>query len=184
MELFEALDGTHAVLHSAIIAAVTDGWTNASPCDGWTVRDVAQHVVGGAVRYRLLLEGLGEEALAPTRTQDQLGDDPAGSDATKSAALMAVARAADLTAPVQHPSGVRTGRELLNLRVVECVVHAWDIAAGSGQALDLDPELGAFALACVDDAGNVEGFYAPPLERAAGTALDGLLARTGRSSAS
>lgn len=184
MELFEALDAAHAALHGAVVAALTDGWTNPSPCEGWTVRDVAQHVVGGAVRYRLLLEGFGEEAIAPTRAQDQLGDDPAGSDAAKSAALMAVARSADLTALVQHPAGVRSGRELLNLRVVECVVHAWDIAAGSAQALDLEPELCAFALACVDDAGNVEGFYAPPAEGTAGTALDGLLARTGRSSAS
>ncbi|HVU74277.1 MAG TPA: maleylpyruvate isomerase family mycothiol-dependent enzyme [Mycobacteriales bacterium] len=180
MELFEALDAGHTLLHSTIVDALPSGWTNASPCEGWTVRDVAHHVVGGAVRYRLLLEGFGEEALVPTRTDDQLGDDPAASDAEKSAALMAVARTADLSASVQHPTGPRTGTQLLNLRVLECVAHSWDMRVGAGLDPGIDPDLCAFALARMDDMGNLGGFFEAPATAKSTDPQAVLLARCGR----
>ena len=180
MELFEALDTAHAGLHGAIASAVASGWDNASPCEGWTVRDVAQHIVGGAVRYRLLLEGGGEAELAPTRTADHLGDDAADAAARRSAELMAVARAADLDALVQHPTGPRTGAQLLNLRVMEATVHAWDIRTGAGLDSLLDPQVCAFVLARFDDMGDLGGFFSPAAAHGGDDPQAELLLRTGR----
>ena len=180
MDLFAALDAAHATLHRAVVEVAPDAWVRPSPCEGWTVRDVAQHVVGGAVRYRLLLEGFGEAELAPTRTADQLGDDPAAADGQRSAELIEVARGADLAVAVQHPTGVRTGRQLLNLRVMEATVHAWDISLGAGLDPGLDPDLCAFALAHLDDMGDLGGFFAPVPAHHAEDPCSALLARTGR----
>jgi hypothetical protein len=46
---------------------------------GWTVFDLVNHVIGGGLRYRMILDGADQQAMAATRDQDHVGADPAAS---------------------------------------------------------------------------------------------------------
>src|SRR3954468_19323007 len=51
-----------------------------SPCDGWTVRDVVNHITGGATMFALSVEHgkVADEELGRLMGGDNLGDDPKG----------------------------------------------------------------------------------------------------------
>jgi uncharacterized protein (TIGR03086 family) len=114
-------------------------WARPTPCDEWSVRDLVDHVVGGNLRYVLILAGEPADAAARTRDQDLLGADPLGSfdDAfarvTESFSVPGI-----LEATVRHPkAGAITAAQLRVLRVNELTVHAWDLA----RAIDADDRL-------------------------------------------
>jgi uncharacterized protein (TIGR03086 family) len=68
----------------------------------------------------------------------------------------------------------------------EVIVHGWDLAAGTGQAYTVDPQLVEVATAFVEPTARqnprgVPGLFGPPVEVADGaTPLDRLLGLTGR----
>jgi len=136
-----------------------------SPCDGWSVRDLLNHVVGGAVRYRLLLEDAPEELIAGTRTADHLGPDPAASLRDKARVLSSAFAAPEAGARiVHHRAGDITGDQLRTLRVVECTMHGWDLATATGQDPTIPDELAGEVIAATGriDMLRGQGFFAPP----------------------
>jgi uncharacterized protein (TIGR03086 family) len=165
VDVFAALDGSAEGLFAQLTGLSADELARPSACEGWTVRDVASHVVGGAVRYRMLLEGATDAQIAPTRTMDFLGEDAERSARETHAALMDVARTADLGVPVHHRAGDRPGSELLVMRLFEVVLHTWDISRGTGRDAALVPAHCAFLL---DWLGLIEemrplGVFDPPV---------------------
>ena len=122
-------------------------WDSASGCGTWSVRDLVNHVVGCGYRYLGYLQGLPWEALADTRSRDYSGRALADFSLVSSALEAAFAS----TAPdvvVSHPAGECTAYELLVMRVTECSVHSWDLAATRGvDATSIDPLAAEFVLA-------------------------------------
>ena len=53
----------------------------------------------------------------------------------------AFGEAGALTRTVHHPAGDRSGQDLLELRITEFAVHAWDLARAIGAAKQIDPGL-------------------------------------------
>src|SRR5262249_22977786 len=64
-----------------------------TPCEGWTVRDLLQHVIVGNRIAVVMLEGRGQDEVLVARKElldeDQIGDDPAAAFATSAAAQVA-----------------------------------------------------------------------------------------------
>jgi uncharacterized protein (TIGR03086 family) len=188
-QLAAALDGAEP-----IIAAVgPDEWELPTPCSEWTVRDVVNHLVGGNLLFTRVLGGEPlpprEELIAASRA-DRLGDDPVGAFRDSAAAVLA-AFGSDgaLTRTVTVPAGTVPGSAALQLRIVEALVHGWDVAGATGrqaafpdalvqQALDFTrAQLGRLGTA---PAGR--GPFAPPQPVADDApALDRLAALLGRS---
>jgi uncharacterized protein (TIGR03086 family) len=115
-----------------------------SPCAGWTVRQVINHLVTGNKMFMSIVAG----GPPPDRSQDHLGDDPLAAFRASAARL----RAAFLTDGVMErsyaaPFGDGSGAKLVEMRVNEMIVHGWDVARGSGQSTDLDPEVAQACLA-------------------------------------
>jgi uncharacterized protein (TIGR03086 family) len=129
----------------------TDQLDDPTPCGGWTVRHVVDHVMAGDIFAARLLDGATiEEAVEGLLGVDLVGTDPlpdfrAGADAVAAA----FARAGALDATVHHPAGDISGATFLEFRITDYTGHAWDLARATGQDENLDPELVAQLLAAV-----------------------------------
>lgn len=170
MTLPEAYDATAAVL-----AEVTD-WDARSPCAEWTVREVANHLVGGLKAFAASVEHTEWDM-----DGDHLGDDPHGAfRAAADRCLAAFARPGALTETHPFPSGPAPGSVIASISLSETVVHGWDIARGAGVPYTPPPEAVADLLA-EELESSAEGMFAPPVPVAPDAPpLTRLLARTGR----
>jgi uncharacterized protein (TIGR03086 family) len=183
---FSALDHyRHALVGvDDVVARVgSDRWDSLSPCPPWTARDVLGHLIDGQQQIAALLTGQGPRL--------PHGDPGALAGTALAAAWQAAHRAIEQVlvtvnpaAQVVTPMGPRTVTDVLNLAVIEPLVHAWDLARATGHAIRLDPDAVAFTLAGVRGLGGqlaATGMYAPACTAPTDAdPQDQLLAATGR----
>jgi uncharacterized protein (TIGR03086 family) len=142
-----------------------------SPCAGWTVEQVGNHLVGGLSLLTRIAEGeilpeheFNAQATADT---DHLGDDPAAALRTvadRSLAALRVPGALQRRFPFTGGSDL-PGVALANICLLESVVHGWDIARGAGLDHEVDDDLvmavRRFAQATVNDESRQAGRFGP-----------------------
>lgn len=128
---------------AGIISLIPDGgFSAATPCTDWDVHAVVNHMTNGNLRVAALVTG---EA-GPDGGDDVLGDVPLA-DFTQSFEQVCAAFDTDgvLDQVYRAPFGEVPGHVVVTLRAADLAIHAWDLAAATGQPRDLDPELVAFA---------------------------------------
>ena len=126
-----------------------DQLDNPSPCEGWTVRDVLNHITGGATMFGLCVRdgSVPDEKLGELMAGDNLGDDYKGSflkAVDEAQACFALPGAMEKM--VKLPFGEMPAGAALNIAIFDVMTHAWDLAKASGQSTELDPELLGIAL--------------------------------------
>jgi len=144
-----------------------EDWGRATPCEAWNVRQLVNHVVGGNVRYTMILEGREASAVLATHDLDGLGSDPVGAfRSSLERVTQAFEAPGALAARVHHPkSGQMSGAQLRVLRVNELTVHAWDLAHAIGADPDLDDDLAQWLfdrLSPLQATLARSGLYGPP----------------------
>ena len=164
--LAKAYDATAAVL-----AEVTD-WSAPSPCDGWTVRDVAKHLADVMCTFAAAVDG------GPDTCQDD--DLVDGYRKAAARCLSAFADPAVLAASHPFPPGPTPGSVIAHISVSESLVHGWDVAQGAGVPYAPAPEVVDAMLAASGEASPPEGAFAPPVEPASDEPMTVLLAKLGR----
>lgn len=121
-----------------VISAITDAQLSLpTPCVEWDVRDLVDHIVGGNERFA---SALGAEGIAPGQ---------AGSAAEMlhnyrhSAALLTEAFHVPgvLDQLVTVPFGTVPGAVALHLRMIDLLVHGWDLAQATGQRVQCPHDL-------------------------------------------
>lgn len=114
-------------------------WDLPSPCTGWSVFDVVDHVVAGERFTAAVMAGASlEDGIAATVGMDRHSTDVVGQlTAAAAEALASFDGALDRT--VEHRVGVISGRRMLGFRIIDQLGHTWDVATASGQAANLDP---------------------------------------------
>ena len=110
-----------------------------SPCDGWTVRDVIDHVVAGERFTAGLMSGRPfAEVVDGLRGLDDEDPDLVGQLEQASAQALA-----SLDGPldrwIDHRVGRITGRRNLGFRIIDLLGHTWDVAIGVSAEPVLDP---------------------------------------------
>jgi len=139
--LDRALDQTERV----ITAIGVDQAGLATPCSGWDVTALVQHLAGQDL-HNFLLAARGETAdwQAPS---GELGEDWATAFRDRAAPLRAEWRMADLDRLVAISGGgqARLGSRA-DQQIAELTVHDWDLAVATGQQAGLDPALAEHAL--------------------------------------
>jgi uncharacterized protein (TIGR03086 family) len=116
-------------------------------CGDWTVKDVANHVCGGALRYAHYLRGGMPDEIAWTRAADNVGDDPRAAHDNLSAALRTLfAQPGAGTIRAHHPMQTISGGVLLRMRTAELAVHGWDIASALDATSTIDNGIAAYIL--------------------------------------
>ena len=117
---------------------------NATPCAEWTVRDVINHVVGGATMFAECVEqgSVPDERLGHLMGGDNLGDDFKGAfHAASDRASVAFNGEGALEKMVKLPFGEMPAGVALNIAVMDVMTHALDVAKATGQTVDDDEVL-------------------------------------------
>ena len=125
-----------------LVAAVRpDQLASPTPCDGWGVRTLLNHVVGGNHLYATAASG--GAADWGSRESDRLGEDDAGPAAAydrSATAVTAAFAALDLGEDtVVMPFGELPASHAVAVHFVDVLVHGWDLATATGQDPTLDP---------------------------------------------
>lgn len=130
-------------------------WTWPTPCTGWDVRHLVNHMTRGNLNYvHLLLDGTAADFLR-LRDADALGTDPiaAYTQSVRDCAE-AFARPAALERVLDYPLGRVTGRQALAVRTTDATIHTWDLM----RAIGADDELDSSLVKWIDD--NLDAIYA------------------------
>lgn len=185
-----------------------DQWKQASPCEGWTARDVVGHNIFVTHIIEKMVQGW--STIVPAGPDDQRpaafhphgyvfdawffdpalqlqpDDDPAEVwAARRSAVLAALDEPGATDVEARSPWGHDTVDEFLGLAFYDPLVHSWDLAVSTGQDPFLDPALVDKALALLADPGEGRNLHQPmslaePLSGDATGPADRLIALCGR----
>jgi uncharacterized protein (TIGR03086 family) len=125
------------------VAGIGDGqWDQESVCDGWTVRELVNHLVSGNDWAVELTAGKTIEEVGDRLDGDVLGDDPLAAYERSAVGASAAFRAPGaMEAPCAVSYGPVPGSVYCGHRFVDVLVHGWDIAASTGQSTALPPDL-------------------------------------------
>jgi uncharacterized protein (TIGR03086 family) len=143
MDAFEVLERARGEFDKRLRAVRSDQWDGPTPCEGWTVRTLVQHVVGAnRMAVKLLAGAPADEAVMALVGDGVLGDDPVAAFVESAEAQEAAFRQPGaMEATCHHPAGDIPGEMLLGFRVSDMTLHAWDLARAIGADEELDPEL-------------------------------------------
>ena len=113
-----------------------------TPCDGWNVRVLLNHIVGGNYWAAELAAGKTIDEVGDRLDGDTLGDDPAAAyRASAAAAATAFNAPGAMDAPSAVSYGPVPGSVYCGHRIMDVVIHGWDLAKATGQDTTLDPAL-------------------------------------------
>ncbi|WP_298332039.1 TIGR03086 family metal-binding protein [Haloactinopolyspora sp.] len=119
-----------------VAAVAPERWSSPSPCDGWTARDVVQHVIDSHVTF-LELVGRSLPQDAPS-----VDDDAAGAFGTARAAVQAgLDDPAIAAAEYDGVMGTTTFAQGVDAFLCfDLAVHGWDLARAAGLPDRIDPD--------------------------------------------
>ena len=182
MATVDQLDSVLATVEPLVAAVGSDQWDAATPCPGWDVRALLDHLVRGNARYAAALAG--QEP--PGQDADSLGADPVGAYRDSAAAVVAAFRAPGaLDRPVTVPLGTVPGETALHLRIVEVLTHGWDLARATGQSAEFPADVAeqelAFTESALDQLPPDRPFAPPQPVSPDAPAIERLVACLGRS---
>lgn len=134
-----------------VMRSVADGtWDNASPCEGWTARDVAGHAM--AVMSNVA-------AMAGNGTKIDPFQTPPGAIAgtapyatwyeIRNRLVATLDTHGTLNTVVDHPHFGPTLDHMVGNMMADALIHTWDIARATGGDDRLDPGLVGVALAAL-----------------------------------
>lgn len=160
-------------------------WSSPTPCDGWDVRRLVNHLVYEDRWAVPLLAGATIDDVGDRFDGDLLGDDPRAASAEASQeAYDAVSAPGALARTVHLSFGDTPAEEYVHQLFADHVVHTWDLLAALGPDRALEPDLVASLatwFANREDAYRQAGAIGPRVELAGGaSAQDHLIAAFGR----
>ena len=150
-------------------AAADDAWSNPSPCEGWTARDVVAHVVNGQRRIAAGLTGGEPSEMRPD-------EDPKDAYRSSYSALKAALQdESKLQETFESPLGPMPVEAFLGrILATDVLVHTWDLAraVGGDERLDEEAVAGAYSgLKPMDAMIRQPGVFGPKVEPPGGADL-------------
>jgi uncharacterized protein (TIGR03086 family) len=146
-----ALDRLAVETTVELVELVTrDSLARPTPCAGWTVRDLIEHMTGQHLGFAAAASG------KPTELADfvpvPVEDDPIGVYRLAAADVIAAFADEEVLARSFHlveisEDQVFPARLAIGFHLLDYTVHAWDLARGLGAPLAVDPVLAATTLA-------------------------------------
>jgi uncharacterized protein (TIGR03086 family) len=153
-----------------------------TPCDGWTVRKILDHLVEVVDMYGDLARGVMPQEGEERHYDDPVAAFPVMAGRTRSA----FAAPGYLDTVADTPIGAQPGRAVVQHVVNELVTHGWDLARATGQGTNLVPRIATAVLASWQaflgrwDRADNPNFAAERLAPAGATPADRVAAYLGR----
>jgi uncharacterized protein (TIGR03086 family) len=151
--------------------AQEEDWERDTPCAGWDLRRLVAHMAAQHHGFAAAARGAGQDR-AYWREPEDLGVPARTHRGAATAALAAFAEpdATEREFALPELGMSFPGRTAIGFHFIDYVVHAWDVAAALGTALDLSDDVLDIALVVArlvptDPAGRGPGFtFAPALD--------------------
>ena len=186
MDLPALHDRALASTRRYVAGVAADQWDLPTPCEGWTVRELVNHVVSGNYWAGELARGRTIAEVGDRLDDDVLGEDPlAAYDDSARDASSAFREPGAMERPCAVSYGPVPGEVYAGHRFIDVLVHGWDVAKATGQDTTLDPELVEACWAVVEPQRNLlvgSGAFGTARDAPPGadrqTALLALLGRT------
>jgi uncharacterized protein (TIGR03086 family) len=148
VDRLSALDTAVAAFGQRLLAIEPEQWSKGTTCEEWTVRELVDHVLRTNIAYALLLDGVAWADVKAKLPINALGLDPLVRYREGAAHLMAAFRRPPAVEVVyDHPVRSMSRSDILDYRIFDVAVHAWDLARSIGVDDQLDDDLVAIALA-------------------------------------
>ena len=117
-------------------------WSQPTPCEGWDVRELVNHIVAGNWWAAELADGATIAEVGDRLDGDTLGEDPLKSyEASAQAAASAFEEPGALERPCAVSYGPVPGSVYAGHRFLDVLIHGWDLAKATGQSTTLPPDL-------------------------------------------
>jgi len=138
------LDRALAATEAVVAGIRPEAWAAPTPCTELDARGVLNHLVRGNLLFVAIVRG----EPRPVPGTDHLGDDPLAAYRQAAAQLQeAFAAPGVLDSVYEAPFGTGPGVVLVHVRIVEVLVHGWDLARATGQRGDFPDDVAERALA-------------------------------------
>jgi uncharacterized protein (TIGR03086 family) len=157
MDLVELYRRSVAEFTGRVGQVRAEQWSEPTPCAGWDVRTLVNHLVNEERWVPPLLAGATIAEVGDRFDGDLLGDDPAGTAAGAAGeSEAAIAEPGALDRTVHLSFGATPATEYVHQLLADHLVHSWDLAVSIGA----DPQLDAEAVrACADWFAGREELY-------------------------
>jgi len=179
VELFEkATSGINKII-SGIKQDQIDTQT---PCSEWKVKDLMEHLIGGASHLNAAMGDAGSDAPSSEGDVAKLA---ANYSSVIADLLQKASNPSALEAQVATPAGEMSAGQFIGILSLDNLVHTWDLAKATGQDTALDPALteacyGMFVPGLIDMA-RPHGAFGPAVSVPdSASTQDKLLGYTGR----
>jgi len=162
-EITERYERVTQQLTDRVRAVPADRWDAPSPCEGWTARDVVDHLVTWIPEF-FGAQGIG----FPERPS--VADDPAGAwESVRGTIRAALTDPAVASRQVATPISTQSLAETVDMIVTgDVLTHTWDLARATGQDEALDPDQVQRMLATVgsmpEEALRADGMFGPRVD--------------------
>jgi uncharacterized protein (TIGR03086 family) len=125
-----------------VVGLGDEHWALPTPCEGWSVRDLLNHIVAGNMWAAKLASGHTIDDVGTAFDGDMVGSDSVGAyDESAEAAAAAFEAPGALDAPCAVSYGPVPGSVYAGHRLLDVLIHGWDLATATGQPAYLDPNL-------------------------------------------
>ncbi len=137
----ELIDAAAAEFERVVRQLPADSWDRPTPSD-ISVRELVEHVVVGNRLTAMLLEGVDRDEARASLTGDQLGDDPVAAVVESARRQSRAFATTPLDQDVVGPKGSNIpAAAYVRFRLVDLVVHAWDLLRAAQLDETLDPRI-------------------------------------------
>jgi uncharacterized protein (TIGR03086 family) len=170
----------------AAIASVQPGdLERSTPCASWTVRDLLNHIIGGAEMFADAIAGAPVRDISG-RLPDVIGNDPVVAFERAAGRFgEALQQEGAMQRVLELPFGPMTVKSFLRFAAFDLTVHTWDVASVTGETVafpdELLHEIESFARVVLESVPRTDRLCAAPVDAPAdATPLQRIVAYSGR----
>lgn len=139
-QLRDAMTSTMTGFAALVAELEPQHWDQPTPCPGWSVFDVVDHVVAGERFTELTLRGASVAEAAETPAGIDTQNPNVVAQVKEAAAMVLTAFDGSLDRVIQHRIGPVSARRVLGFRIIDQLGHTWDVATAIGRTVVLDPD--------------------------------------------